>query len=165
MSAAAARWWQQEIVSWPPRRQSPCSLADKNRKTDEICSPDQMFYDGDCPHCLRETRMLGRMDRHKRIRFTNIAAADFSAASVGKTQKELTAEMHGRTADGRWVTGIEVFRQLYSAVGFGPVVWLTRLPIIKQALSIGYFVFAKHRLRLTGRCTDKCAVEGTKVTN
>jgi len=125
----------------------------------------EMFYDGDCPLCVRETRMLSRMDRHKRIRFTNIAAPDFSPVSVGKTQDEFMAEMHGRMADGSWVKGVEVFRQLYSAVGFGPIVWLTRLPIMKQMLNAGYYVFAKNRLRLTGRCSDKCAIQATNVTN
>jgi predicted DCC family thiol-disulfide oxidoreductase YuxK len=125
----------------------------------------EMFYDGDCPFCMRETRMLSRMDRHDRIRFTNIAAPDFSPVSIGKTQDELIAEMHGRMADGSWVTGVEVFRQLYSAVGLGPVVWLTRLPIIKQVLNAGYYVFAKNRLRLTGRCSYECAIEAAKVTN
>ena len=119
----------------------------------------EMFYDGDCPLCMRETRLLQRMDRHQRLRFTNIATPDFDASSVQKTQDELMAEMHGRLPDGSWVTGIEVFRRLYSAVGFGPVVWLTRLPIIKQALSVGYFVFARYRLRLTGRCSENCSIE------
>jgi predicted DCC family thiol-disulfide oxidoreductase YuxK len=123
----------------------------------------EMFYDGDCPLCMRETRLLQRMDRHQRLRFTNIATSDFDASSVQKTQDELMAEMHGRLPDGSWVTGVEVFRRLYSAVGFGPVVWLTRLPIIKQALSVGFFVFAKYRLRLTGRCGDNCSIEPSNV--
>jgi len=123
----------------------------------------EMFYDGDCPLCMRETRMLSRMDRDKRIRFTNIAAPEFSPVSVGKTQDELMAEMHGRMADGSWVTGVEVFRQLYSAVGFGPVVWITRLPIIRQLLDVGYYFFAKYRLRLTGRCDEGCAIPATKA--
>ena len=123
----------------------------------------EMFYDGDCPLCMRETRMLGRMDRHKRIRFTNIAAADFDAATVNKTQAELMAEMHGRLPDGSWVTGVEVFRRLYSEVGFDPVLWLTRLPIIRQFLDVGYHCFAKYRLRLTGRCDESCAIPETKA--
>ena len=123
----------------------------------------EMFYDGDCPLCMRETRMLGRMDRDKRIRFTNIATADFDATTVNKTQPELMAEMHGRLPDGSWVTGVEVFRRLYSAVGFGPVVWITRLPIIRQLLNVGYYFFAKYRLRLTGRCDAACAIPATKA--
>jgi len=125
--------------------------------------PIEMFYDGDCPLCMRETRLLQRLDRHQRLRFTNIATSNFDAALFGKTQDELMAEMHGRLPDGSWVTGVEVFRQLYSAVGFGPIVWLTRLPVIKQILNLGYFVFAKYRLRLTGRCEGNCSIEPTEA--
>jgi len=116
----------------------------------------EMFYDGDCPLCMRETRMLQRLDKRERLRFTNIAAADFAPEQFGKTQQELMAEMHGRLPDGSWVTGVEVFRRLYAAVGFRPVVWLTRLPLISQAMDLGYAVFAKYRLRLTGRCEADC---------
>jgi len=121
----------------------------------------EMFYDGNCPLCMRETRILGRMDRRQRILFTNIAAPEFDASAVGKTQAGLTAEMHGRLTDGTWVTGVEVFRRLYGAVGFGPVVWLTRLPVVKQSLDIGYHVFAKNRLRLAGRCDENCSIQPT----
>ena len=119
----------------------------------------EMFYDGDCPLCMRETRMPGRLDRNERILFTNIAAPGFDVTCLGKTQDELMAEMHGRLPDGTWVTGVEVFRRLYSAVGFGPAVWFTRLPIITQFLDIGYRLFAKNRLRLTGRCSETCSIK------
>jgi predicted DCC family thiol-disulfide oxidoreductase YuxK len=125
----------------------------------------EMFYDGDCPLCMRETRILQRLDRHQRLRFTNIAAPTFDASSVGKPQDELMDEMHGRLPDGSWVTGVEVFRRLYSAVGFSPVVWLTRLPIIKQLLNVGYFVFAKYRRRLTGRCNENCSIDPKNVAS
>jgi predicted DCC family thiol-disulfide oxidoreductase YuxK len=63
------------------------------------------------------------------------------------------AKIYGRLPDGTWITGVEVFRRLYSAVGFEPLVMLTRLPVIAQIMDLGYHVFAKNRLRLTGRCT------------
>ena len=116
----------------------------------------EMFYDGDCPLCVRETRLLQKLDRRERIRFTNIAAPDFDAIACEKTMDQLMAEMHGRLPDGSWITGVEVFRRLYTAVGFGLVVSLTRLPLIRQLLDFGYAVFARHRLKLTGRCTDAC---------
>lgn len=124
----------------------------------------EMFYDGDCPLCMRETRMLGRLDRKKRILFTNIAAPGFDVSSLGKTLDELMAEMHGRLADGTWVTGVEVFRRLYSVVGFGPAVWFTRLPMITQLLDFGYRLFAKNRLRLTGRCGEACSIKESGIS-
>jgi len=115
----------------------------------------EVFYDGDCPLCMREIRMLRRLDAKKqRIQFTNIAAPTFSAATYGTTMTSLMARIQGRLPDGRWIEGVEVFRQLYAAVGFGPLVMLTRLPVISQLLGAGYVLFAKNRLRWTGRCAD-----------
>jgi predicted DCC family thiol-disulfide oxidoreductase YuxK len=114
----------------------------------------EVFYDGECPLCLREIRMLHRKDRRQRIRFVDIAAQDFDAVSVGLSWEILMARIHGRLPDGSLVEGVEVFRRLYAAVGFTRLVALTRLPGVAQFLELVYRAFAKHRLRLTGRCWD-----------
>ncbi len=119
----------------------------------------QAFFDGDCPLCLREVRLLQRLDRRGRIAWVDIAGPGFDPAAHGKTLAELMDTMHARLPDGRWVTGVEVFRRLYAAVGFGPLVAVTRLPGLSHLLDAGYRVFARNRLRLTGRCRDgECAV-------
>lgn len=112
----------------------------------------EVFFDGGCPLCLREIQFLKRRDRHGRIKFTDIDAPDFAPESYGKTYDELMAKIYGRLPDGTWVAGVEVFRRLYSAVGFGPFVVLTRLPVIAQIMDLAYRIFASNRLRLTGRC-------------
>ena len=119
----------------------------------------EVFYDGDCPLCMREIRMLQRKDRAARIEFTNIAAADFDAAAYGTTYADLMARIRGRLPDGTWIEGVEVFRQLYAAIGWRTAVALSRLPGISHLLRLGYALFAKNRLRMTGRCVDdRCAV-------
>ena len=40
----------------------------------------EVFYDGECPLCLREIKMLRWMDRREQIRFTNIADSSLSTA-------------------------------------------------------------------------------------
>ena len=130
------------------------TIEDTNPKEIEV------FFDGGCPLCLREIRFLKRLDRHGRIQFTDIDAPDFSSESCGKTYDELMAKIYGLLPDGSWITGVEVFRRLYTAVGFGPLVVLTRLPVISQIMDLGYYLFAKNRLRLTGRCTaQSCSVK------
>jgi predicted DCC family thiol-disulfide oxidoreductase YuxK len=114
----------------------------------------EVFYDGDCPLCMREIRMLRRLDRNARIQFTDIAAAGFDPATYGTTREALMAQIRGRLPDGTWIDGVEVFRRLYAAVGFRRLVALSRLPGISQLLSVAYVGFAKNRLRLTGRCAD-----------
>ena len=120
----------------------------------------EVFYDGDCPLCLKEINMLRWMDRKGRIRFTDIANDTFNPHEFGLSMKEFMAEIQGRLPDGKWIVGVEVFRRLYGAVGFGPIVWLSRIPGITHLLEFGYRIFAKHRLRLTGRCKDgNCEVQ------
>lgn len=114
----------------------------------------EVFYDGDCPLCVREMRLLRRLDKRERIRFVNIAAESFDRSSVGVTWEALMDRIHARLPDGTLVEGVEVFRRLYAAVGFKSLVALTRLPGIAQLLDLGYRWFAKNRLRLTGRCAD-----------
>src|SRR5688572_7223684 len=94
----------------------------------------EVFYDGDCPLCRREIAGLLRLDRKHRITFTDIARPDFDATSLGLTHERMMAKIHGRTADGTLVEGVEVFRQLYSALGFAPLVAVTRLPGVRTAL-------------------------------
>jgi predicted DCC family thiol-disulfide oxidoreductase YuxK len=114
----------------------------------------EVFFDGECPLCTKEIAFVRRLDRRERVRFTDIAAPGFDARSIGKQHDELMARIHARLPDGTLVEGVEVFRRMYAAAGFGPVVALTRVPGISHALDAGYRWFAKNRLRLTGRCDD-----------
>ncbi|MEO6599626.1 MAG: DUF393 domain-containing protein [Polyangiaceae bacterium] len=114
----------------------------------------EVFYDGECPLCTREIEMLRRKDDAHRIRFTDIAARGFDAEAIGLPWSTLMERIHGRLPDGTLIEGVEVFRRLYAAVGFGPLVAATRLPGVSQLLDLSYRVFAKNRLRFTGRCKD-----------
>jgi len=120
----------------------------------------ELFYDGDCPLCRREIQFVRRLDAQKgKILFTDISSADFRPENVGISFSTLMEKIHARLPDGTIIEGVEVFRRLYSAVGFRWLVSVTRLPVIRTILDIGYIWFAANRLRLTGRCIDgQCAV-------
>ena len=117
----------------------------------------QVFHDGACPLCMREVNLLRRMDQKQQIQFTDIAAAEFQAVAYGLRHKELMAEIQGRLPDGTWVRGVEVFRRIYTALGWGRLVKLTRLPVVTGLLECVYRLFARNRLRMTGRCSTGTA--------
>ncbi|MEP3479600.1 MAG: DUF393 domain-containing protein [Fuerstiella sp.] len=136
-----------------------------DQRTQQSDSPwkIEVFFDGDCPLCRREINLLKWFDRKQRIKATDIATEDFQAEHYGKSMSEFMDEIQGRKPDGSWVIGVEVFRQLYSAIGLGFAVWFTRWPGISHLLEFGYRVFAKNRLKLTGRCTtDTCDLPNPK---
>ena len=123
----------------------------------------KLLYDGACPLCMREVRMLQKLDRRSgRLALEDIAAPDFEAARYGRSFAELMGQIHGVLPDGRLVTGMEVFRRSYAAAGWGAMVGFTGWPPLRPLFDAAYTWFAKNRLRLTGRghvCeADRCAV-------
>lgn len=118
----------------------------------------EVFFDGDCPLCSREIKLLKKFDKQQKVLFTDISQPDFKAENYGFDQEFFMAEIRGRTKKSTFVSGVEVFRQLYSALGWNALVQISRWPIISSSLDLGYKVFAKNRLRLTGRCNlqGKC---------
>lgn len=128
----------------------------------------EVFFDGDCPLCMKEIRMLQWMDRkNQRIRFTDITDPLFVAMyETGLPHDELMAEIYGRLPSGELVSGMEVFRQLYGAVGLGALFAPTAWPILRPGFDMAYQLFAKNRLRLTGRCNadSGCAIPSSSAS-
>lgn len=114
----------------------------------------EVFFDGDCPLCVREIAVLRKLDKRQRIVFTDIADKTFDPSTLGTDYASLMSRIQGRLPDGSWIEGVEVFRRLYTAVGFGPLIAVTRIPGISHAMNAAYTLFAKNRLKLTGRCID-----------
>lgn len=114
----------------------------------------EVFYDGECPLCVREIGLVRRKDRAGRIQFTDIAAPSFDATAYGRTQAALMSRIAGRLPDGTWLDGVEVFRRLYAAIGWRRAVAVSRWPGLSHLLELAYTLFARNRLRLTGRCAD-----------
>ena len=116
------------------------------------------LFDGECPLCMREVRLLRRLDRGRgKLGLEDIAAPGFDPGVYGLDQNTVMARIHGVLPDGTVIEGVEVFRRAYAAVGLGWLLAPTRWPGLRQLSDAAYRVFARNRLRWTGRkdaCTD-----------
>ncbi len=123
-----------------------------------IPSRFEVFYDGKCPLCRREIEMIRRKDKLNQLLLTDISAAGFEPTDV--PLQELMAVIHGRNPDGSYVQGVEVFRQIYSRIGFKFFVQLSRLLLVNNLLDWAYYLFAKIRYwsakKRMSRCGDLC---------
>ena len=117
--------------------------------------PFEVFYDEACPLCRREINFVRKRDRNDSLILTDISATDFDPASTGKSLDELMREIHGRYADGTMVIGVDVFREIYTRIGWGKAVLPTRLPGVTWILDRFYNVFAKLRYRSAMKRTAK----------
>ncbi|KAK3261538.1 hypothetical protein CYMTET_29560 [Cymbomonas tetramitiformis] len=112
-----------------------------------------MLYDGDCPLCMREVNML--KDRNKAygtIDFVDIAGDDYRPEdNQGIDFETGMAKIHAITKEGKILTGVPVFRQLYEAVGLGWVYGFLDIPGAATVAEKVYDFWAEYRLPVTGR--------------
>lgn len=121
----------------------------------------EVFFDGECPLCVREIDWLKGKDHAGKIRFIDIADSTFDASKFGKTWDEFMSEMHGRLPDGSWVTGLDTFAILYQTLRIGWMVDWTRWPWMRPVADWGYRLFARNRVRWFGRKTGSCRANGS----
>lgn len=111
--------------------------------------PLTLFYDAACPVCSLEMDHLRERDHAGRLRFVDIGAPGFDAATHGATLQAMNAEIHARRADGSMLTGVEVLRLAYDAVGLGWVLRASAWPPLRPAFDSAYRLFARHRLAIS----------------
>ena len=115
----------------------------------------RVLFDGACPLCEREIRMLERLDRRRGcVEFEDISQPAFDPAVYGLDAEQVMARIHGVLPDGSVIEGLEVFRRVYAAVGLGWLLAPTRWPLLRGISEAGYRIFARNRLRWTGREAD-----------
>ena len=128
-----------------------------------------ILVDGACPLCRHESRYMAKLDRGRGLlKIVDIAAAGFDPSTYCRTMEQLMGSIHGVKATGEIISGVEVFREAYGAVGRGWMLSWTAWPLLKPFADRMYIFFCKVRLKLPGRhdiaCTDGvCKIPGAKA--
>jgi predicted DCC family thiol-disulfide oxidoreductase YuxK len=108
-----------------------------------------LFYDGNCPLCLRAMHSLRRADRQLALAFVDIAAPGFDPAPLGVTVTALNTEMHALRADGTLLRGTDSILAAHALVGRAWLVWPLRIALLRPALGAGYRWLARNRLGIS----------------
>ena len=80
--------------------------------------PLTLYHDGDCPLCAREIAVLRRRALPGRLILQDIRDPAFDPSPFGLDVATLAGRLHGRLADGRWVTGLDATVWSWRAAGF-----------------------------------------------
>ena len=111
-----------------------------------------IFFDGDCPLCLREVDFLQSRNKKAYLEFININCSDFDLYINHEiTYKKAMERIHALRSDGSLIKDIEVFQEAYELIGLGWVYAPTKLPIINKLVEFLYGLWAKYRLKITLR--------------
>ncbi|MGB3203016.1 MAG: DUF393 domain-containing protein [Nodosilinea sp.] len=113
----------------------------------------KLLYDGDCPLCLREVNFLRKKDNGRGlVAFSDIAADDYRPEENGGVDfATAMGRIHAVLPDGTTIKNVEVFRQVYKALGIGWIYAPTAWPIIGPLVDWVYGLWANWRLAVTGR--------------
>lgn len=104
--------------------------------------------------------MLRKRNARGLIAFEDISLPGFNPGQYGLTMPQVIGAMHAVRPDGAIVRGVDVFAEVYDAVGWTwlarPIRWRVTRPLAK----FGYKIFAAVRPWLSGfkplECTDAC---------
>ena len=113
--------------------------------------PLTVYFDGECPICRREIDLMKMLNRRERLQFIDFSNSNYRPTDHGLNQCDLGRVIHASWSDGTFLTGVDVFREMWEAIGLGFVARFSRRPMINTLLVKAYAWFAKNRLRLTGR--------------
>ena len=115
---------------------------------EKIKWPLTLYFDGECPLCAREIRILRTRARPDRLQFVDISDEAFDAGSVGFTREDMESSLHASFEDGTWVKGLDATLWSWRAAGLGawaaPLSWRLTRPL----LNIGYRLFCRWRPHL-----------------
>ncbi|KAK9954435.1 hypothetical protein ABG768_016502 [Culter alburnus] len=126
-------------------------------------SPDivRVLYDGECPICVKEIRFLQFLQRNRadKVDFVDISLPEYDETKYGVSYEMAMEEMTVIDTNNKVQRGVPAFTVMYSAVGLGWLGWLISLPLIRPVMDHAYGVFARNRLKWTGRegcITGRC---------
>lgn len=111
---------------------------------------DTLFYDGHCPLCRREIRLLRRLQQGG-LAFTDIHRLPTTDTSLPAADA-LLRRLHLRDSAGHWHRGLEATVRAWSHTRYGflfrPLLW----PGIGRLARLAYVKWADRRYQQRYRC-------------
>ena len=114
---------------------------------------DTLHYDGKCPLCMREVRLL------RRIADPGLCLVDLHEVGDQPGQPshllKLTT-LHLQTASGDWLTGVDATVRAWSHTRWGPLFRVLRWPLVGPVADLAYRFWARKRYQRLYGCGE-CA--------
>ena len=114
---------------------------------------DILYYDGNCPLCLREIRALARLgDQGLQL----VDAHSYEPGSDEPSRESMLLRLHLKTAEGSWLSGVDATVKAWSHTRWGFLFRPLRWPLLAPLADRAYDYWA--RRRFDGLyCDSSCA--------
>ena len=101
-----------------------------------------VWFDGDCPLCVREIALMRRLDRRNAIRFVDLQGRN----DCPLDHETLLSRFHAREVDGDMLSGAAAFAAMWRAIPLlRPIGHIARIPPVLWLLERLYLGFLRIR--------------------
>ena len=114
-----------------------------------------LFYDGNCPLCMKEIHLLRRYNTKQRLRLVDIHSEAFETLYPQVDKQAADGLLHAIDDKGQLLTGLDANVAVWQAVGKHKWLKVLRWPVVRWFADRGYTLFAKHRHTLAYWLTGK----------
>ena len=115
-----------------------------------IAYPLTIYYDASCPLCRTEMHSLKQADTAHQLILVDCSPVEMQVPdSCPVTREALMDRIHAQDAEGRWISGVEVFAAAYTVTGFSKLGKFWSSPTLRPFLQRAYPWVAKHRFWLS----------------
>ena len=120
----------------------------------------KVYFDGQCMVCSREIEHYARVSHTAPIEYIDIFDPTFDAKNEGLDQIKVHQELHVKCDDGRILTGVDSFLEMWKVMGKYSFLSATlKHPFIRPLANCGYWIFAYHiRPHLPKRKSPICLI-------
>jgi predicted DCC family thiol-disulfide oxidoreductase YuxK len=103
---------------------------------------DTLYYDGNCPLCLREIRTLERLrDQHLQL----VDIHSYEPAPGAPSRESMVLRLHLKADDGRWHSGVDATVKAWSHTRWGFLFRPLRWPLLTRLTDRAYEYWARRR--------------------
>ena len=108
---------------------------------------NKIFYDAECPICVREIQLILEDSRAKTLEAIPIQGNEQILAQYGITPEQAMTYLHVLTVDGVMLSQMAAVRKMYEGFEGFAIVKLANLPLLDKFADGIYPWFARNRYR------------------
>ncbi len=135
--------------------------SDQNEGTGATGACNTLYYDGQCPLCIREINVLSRLNDGSLnlvdIHDDRLTGDSHNADDRGvPAREEMLTVLHLKDASGQWLRGADATVRAWQATPYGPIFRILRWPLIRTGVDLVYGKWSLWRYkRLYGSSPDQ----------
>ena len=108
----------------------------------------EIFYDKQCPFCIKRAEWIKKRDIHNHIHLSDIHRDGFILEILGVPLEESLKDIHAIHKDGKIIKGADVVRSVLNILEYKKTLWIINLPVISTIFKWTFYAISNNRHKI-----------------